>query len=319
MNKPALVLSTAIALPASAVWAAGPDPFTIAPAPASAYQLGQLYSSLFSSQISLPYVNQPNGAATLFAAVDRQSALFDKVRNGMTFSYALDDYGLPQKDPRGFEPFGANFIEHGRRFLSSAEFEQKMGRAVGIVSVGMLRESGALLGNVQGRAVALNVSPTTTFTSVSAGYALTEGSSLVAMATSGRTAGFGSADSLMSQVSAVRTVAYSVGFSTSRVWRPQDRLGLTFSIPARVTSGDGALSGSVTQVIDGGVLSYSTQTLNLRPTATERNTELTYTTMFGKDGRLGKVTGAVMWRINPGHDATAPSDWLIGVRYGRNF
>ncbi len=318
MNKSALVLSTALALPASTVWASGADPFSIALTPLPVDQMARLYPPL-SGQISLPYVNQPNGVVTLFAAVERQAALFEQARSSMMLNYALDDTALWQQDPRGLDPYAASFTEHSRRFLSSAEFEQKMGRAVGVVSVGMLRENAALLGSVQGRAVALNVSPTTTFTALSAGYALTEHSALVAMATSGRTAGFGSADSLLAQVSAVRTVAYSVGFSSSRLWRQQDRLGLTLSIPARVTSGDGPVSGSVVQSTDGGVLSYSTQSLNLRPTATERDTELTYTTMFGKDGRLGKLTGAVMWRINPGHDAMAPSDWLIGVRYGCSY
>lgn len=206
--------------------------------------------------------------------------------------------------------------EHAKRFLTSAEFEQKLGRAVGIVSVGMLREKGSTLGVQQGQALALNARPTTTFTSVSAGYALTPSSSLVAMASYGKTDGFGSADSLMAQVSTVRTVAYSMGYARNRLWSDDDRLGLTFAIPARVRSGALEAGGASVQT---GTLSYAAPLLNLRPTATERDLEMTYSTPFGKDGRLGKVTGAVMFRVNPGHDASARSDWLTGVRYSRGF
>jgi hypothetical protein len=335
--------------------------------------------------------SQGASATTLFAAVDRQAALVEKVQDGVTLSYAPDGsaMALSQKTARGteigfgaggmsgkffgleasgltplelnqsgkfnapyyamlkdashagvsfavgggsrlrfgavsesavtVERFGPNFNEHNQRFLSSAEWEQKLGRAVGILSVGVLRENGSMLGSVQGQAMALNARPTTTFTSVSLGYALTASSSLVAMASSGRTAGFGNADSLISQVSAVRTTAYSIGLATSRIFNNQDRFGLAFSVPARVRSGDVILSGSVAQNSDSGALSFGSQVLNLRPTAIERDTELTYSTMFGRDGRLGKVTGAIMWRINPGHDATARPDWLMGVRYGKAF
>jgi hypothetical protein len=427
MNQSALVLSLAAICAVDAAWAAGPDPLSVTPAPTAAIRNGGPSVSWPAHYASQSWANQQivvagaapikvtgvddfgrgytvdlgrnvqsstsqgAGATALFAAMDRQAALIEKVQDGVALSYAPDGsaMALSQKNARGTEfgfgaggmsgkffgleasgmvplalnqsgkfnapyytmlkdashagvsfamgrgarlrfgavsesgvtteLFGPTFNERNKRFLSSAEFEQKLGRAVGIVSVGVLRENGSMLGSVQGQAFALNASPTTTFTSISAGYALSPSSSLVAMASYGRTAGFGNADSLISQVSTVRTVAYSVGFASSRIWSKQDRFGLTFSIPARVKSGDIQLTSSVAQIRDSGALSFGIQTLNLRPTAIERDTEMTYSTMFGKDGRLGKVTGAVMWRINPGHDATARPDWLIGVRYGVGF
>lgn len=210
-------------------------------------------------------------------------------------------------------------IERNRRFLTSGEFEQKMGRAVGIVSVGLLRENGSLLGSQQGAALALNASPMTTFTSISAGYSLTPSSSLVAMASSGRTAAVGNSDSLISQVSTVHTVAYSVGFAASQLWSRSDRFGLTLSVPARVRDGNIRLYGPVSQNMDTGGLNYASQNLNLRPTAIERDLEMSYSTAFGRNGKNGKLTGAMMLRVNPGHDGSAPSDWMIGLRYGRGF
>ncbi|SFL81729.1 hypothetical protein [Rugamonas rubra] len=224
---------------------------------------------------------------------------------------------LSASSPRA-DPLGLLVGEHGKRFLSSAEFEQKMGRAVGIVSFGMLRESGSLLGSQQTQALALKTSPTTVFTSLSVGYALSPNSSLVAMASSGRTAGFGGADSLIGQVTSVRTVAYSVGWSRTQLWHRSDRLGLTLSVPAMVRDSTLQLGGQLAPT-GRAALGYDSRTLNLRPTAVERDLELSYARVLGYQGRQGKLTGALMLRVNPGHDATARPDLLIGVRYSFGF
>jgi hypothetical protein len=252
-------------------------------------------------------IMQAANADTLFAAINRQSALIDKVQNsGPLLRLGTSD------NPLVPEPFWMLTSERNKRFLTSAEFEQKMGRAVGIVTVGILREDGVTLGNQQGLALTLNASPTTTFTSLSAGYALTRDSAILATASTGRTAGFSTTDGLISQVTSVRTTSYSVGFAASRIWNDQDRLALTLSMPSRVTSGSVQLSSALTQNIDAGAL-------NLRPTATERDLELTYSRSFGLDGKQGRLTSGIMWRQNPGHDATAKPDFLIGVRFARGF
>ena len=210
---------------------------------------------------------------------------------------------------------GQAFSEHGKRSLLSAEFEHRAGPALAIVSFGMLQESGALLGSQQEHALALNATPKTAFATLSAAYSLTPTSALVAMASSGKSAGFANADSLVSQVSAVATVACSVGLSASQLLSRQDRFGLSVSMPPKVTSGSMSLTGAVAQRPDGS-LSYATQTLNLRPTGTEKDLELSYASPIGKAGKLSSV---MMWRQNPGHDASAPLDRLLGVRYNSVF
>lgn len=252
-------------------------------------------------------IMQAANADTLFFALDRQSAMIDKVqaRGPMLRLGASDQRLVP-------EPFWMPTSERNKRFLTSAEFEQKIGRAVGIVTVGILRENGVTLGNQQGLALTLNASPTTTFTSLSAGYALTNDTALLATVSSGRTAGFSSTDGLIAQVTSVRTTSYSVGLATRSVWHDRDRLALSLSMPSRVTSGSVQLSSALTQNIDAG-------SLNLRPSARERDLELTYSRTFGLDGKQGKLTSGVMWRQNPGHDASARPDWMIGVRFSRGF
>ncbi len=201
------------------------------------------------------------------------------------------------------------------RSLSSAELEQRFGPVLAIVNVGVLREHGSLLGSQQSEALALNAPSRTAFASVSAAYSLTPTMALVGMASVGRTAGFSNTNSLVSNVSSVKTVSASVGWSARGVWDKADRFGLSWSMPAKVTQGALSLTGALAQD-DNGVLSDGTRLLNLRPSATEHDLEMSYTRPLG---RQGKLSGGLMLRLHPGHDVAAPKDVLMGVRYARAF
>jgi hypothetical protein len=287
--------------------------------------VGAAASDPFPSPSLPPAFEKRASSSLLFDAADRQSALSEQVQarnDGQSRIFSGGPrlhFGALPDNLALLDPLGPMLNEHSRRFLSSAEFEKKIGRAVGIVTIGILRENGTALGTQQTPTLSSYVRPTTTFTSASLGYALSARSSLMAMASYGRTEGIGTPDSLIAQVSSVRTVAFSVGVATREVFNNHDRFAVTFSIPAKVRSGTLQFSGPALQSGDAGAPVYGAPTLNLRPTATERDLEFGYTTMFGKDGRLGKVTGAVMLRVNPGHDANARPDWLTGVRYSYGF
>jgi hypothetical protein len=304
MNKLSLALAMVVAPLAGEAGAAASDPFGAQPAS--------------------PGFEKRANAALLFDAADRQAAFADSLQSEGAQRYAafagtprLHFGALP--DNMGLlDPLGPMLNEHSKRFLSSAEFEKKMGRAIGILTIGVLRETGSVLGTQHSPALALNTRPTTTFTSLSLGYALSPRSSLMAMASYGKTDGIGSPDSLLSQVTSVRTVAFSVGYVRRQLFTSNDRFAVTLSIPAKVRNGSLEYSGPV-QAGDPGAPAFGAPTLNLRPTATERDLEFGYTTMFGRDGRHGKLTGAVMLRVNPGHDANARPDWLTGVRYSYGF
>ncbi|SDH31576.1 MULTISPECIES: hypothetical protein [unclassified Duganella] len=233
----------------------------------------------------------------LFAATDRQAALAEALRADATPRLRLAVQPAPLFEARG------------QRYLSSAEFEQKMGR--GIVTVGLLRESGGAPG-MQSMSMLLSTRPATRFTSLSLGYALAPHSALVAMVSYGKTAGIGSPDSLLAQMSAVRTLAYSAGLVQRQLFSGNDRLALTWSMPARVRSGS-------LEYNDRAPLAAAVAGLNLRPTATEHDLEFSYTRAYGRDGSHGRLTGALMWRMNPGHDANARPDLLMGVRYSYGF
>jgi hypothetical protein len=202
-----------------------------------------------------------------------------------------------------------------KRTLISAEYEHRSGRAVALFSIGLLRESGSLLGSMHGNELAHKTSARTAFSSISLAYALTPRLSLVGMAAAGRSSGVDLADGTQVAAAGVRTVAYSMGLSARRLWRANDRLSLTLTVPTMVTHGATGFGGAVSQRDDGS-LAFSTRTLNLAPSATERDLEMTYARELGRHER---VAGTVLMRLNPGHDAATPRQLLIGVRYGRRF
>ena len=204
---------------------------------------------------------------------------------------------------------------YAKRALLSVEFEQRAGDALAIVSAGVLRESGSLLGTVHGNAMSPAGSARTTFAALSLGYALTPRWSVVGMASAGRTQGIDLAEHLGSPRASVSTAALSVGLSGHQLWERGDRIGLTLTIPNKVTQGAGSLSGAVLHREEG-MLSYTARNLNLAPNATERDLELSYSRRAGEQGR---VAAAMMLRMHPGHDAATPHELLLGLRYSRKF
>jgi hypothetical protein len=300
--------------------------FSLTLATASLLGADALAADQLTPPSTFPWYEPRASATLLFDSADRQTALAETLQQAGTRRFSAVT-GMPQlhfgalpDNLSLLDPLGPVLNERGKRWLSSADFEKKMGRGTGILTLGILREAGGAPGMQQSMSMMLNTRPTTTFTSLSLGYALTSRSALMAMASYGKTEGIGSPDSLLAQVSSVRTVAYSVGYVRRQWLAENDRLALTLSIPARVRTGSLEYSGGpVTADATPGAAALGVPTLNLRPTATERDLEFSYTRLFGREGSKGRLTGALMWRVNPGHDANAPADALMGVRYSYGF
>lgn len=280
-------------------------------------------SDPFALPQTSPLFEKRADTALLFEAADRQAALADSLHSEPRYAAFTGaprlHFGALPSNLALLDPLGPLLNEHSKRFLSSAEFEKKMGRGTSILTFGILREYGGAPGSQHSMSMMLNTRPTTRFTSLSLGYALSPTSSLMAMASYGKTEGIGTPDSLLSQVSSVRTVAYSVGYVKRQLFSTNDRLAFTLSIPAKVRTGSLDYSSALSQSVDPGTASLGAPRLNLRPTATERDLEFGYTRFLGREGSKGRVTGALMYRLNPGHDANAKPDLLMGVRYSYGF
>lgn len=254
------------------------------------------------SKFNAPYFNLVKGAmhvGSSFALNDNTKIRFGGLSESSTFAYKngqqLDRSSLAD------------------RTLASAEIEHRSGNALGIVSFGVMQERGSVLGSISSDAYAFSARPRTAFTSLSGGYSFSSRLSLAAIASYGVTSGFNNSDSLVTRASSARTASYSLGLSAKDVWNGDNRIGLSFSMPTKIISGDMTLSGAVSQNLDGS-LNTGSQVMYLRPEATEHDLELTYSTVAGKEG---KFLAAAMLRMNPGHDAASPRDVVLGVRYSR--
>src|SRR5574343_1278125 len=117
----------------------------------------------------------------------------DSVLEGSTARLQLGSLPAPLAP---LDPLGPTLNAPGQRFLTSAEFERKMGAAVGIVSIGVLREGAGVTGPQQSPALAMYTRPSTSFTAATLGYALTPHSAVTDMVSAARTEGLGAPDSL---------------------------------------------------------------------------------------------------------------------------
>lgn len=198
-----------------------------------------------------------------------------------------------------------------RRLLFNTEIQRHYGNALAAVTIGLLQE------NATPNAYRLNDSPAihlpqTAFVALSAAYAFDQRLSIGAQASYGKSVNL---SGLTMHKDTLNTVAYAIELRANTIWQRGDQIGLSLSIPTKVTSGDIKLTNSLTP---GSELpfGYETKILNMRPSATERNWELSYTNTVGKDATL--VFGLRL-RLNPGHDASAPSSRGIGVRFSQRF
>jgi hypothetical protein len=61
---------------------------------------------------------------------------------------------------------------------------------------------------------------------------------------------------------------------------------------------------------------YGTRTVSLKPTARELLAEARYSTHLSSNSTLSAVAA---YRQNPDHDASAPAQTALGVRYNLSF
>jgi len=133
------------------------------------------------------------------------------------------------------------------------------------------------------------------------------------MATLGRTAAYDNAStSLIDGASASKSMAWSLGLSRQDILRHGDKLGFTLSMPLRTGSGTMQMTTAVAQSQLDGSLQYATQSVSLQPTGMERDMELAYSTPMRFGGQLSALLQA---KLQPGHDAQAPTQVGLGVKY----
>jgi subtilisin family serine protease len=203
------------------------------------------------------------------------------------------------------------------RTLATMEVQKSFGDITSVVTIGQLQENNSVLGMTGTGALGLGTRSNTTFVTLAASMPVATKTTFSAMATMGRTAGFDNASaSMIDGVSASRSAAWSLGLARQDILRDGDKLGLTLSMPLRTTSGTMQMTTAVSQSQEDGALQYATQSVSLRPTGMERDMELAYSTPMRSGGQLSALVQA---KFQPGHDAQAPTQLGLGVKYVLSF
>ena len=116
------------------------------------------------------------------------------------------------------------------------------------------------------------------------------------------------------------TASRASGFGVAAVWSrlrdARDRLILSLSSPLRADSG--ALRYAVISAVDPdtGFATTSTQTVQARPNGREKLAELRYALPLSQRSMVQFTMAA---RLQPDHDADAPTQKLLAVRYLASF
>jgi hypothetical protein len=157
----------------------------------------------------------------------------------------------------------------------------------------------------------------TTFMTLAASKPVAERTYLSAMVSVGHTgATHNSAASLIDSISASQTLAWSVGLARTDLIRNGDQLGLSVAMPLRTQTGSMQVTTATAQSQEDGSLSYATQTLALSPSGQEKDIELAYARPMAFGGKLSAMAQV---KLEPGHDAQAPAQLGVGVKYQLEF
>lgn len=121
---------------------------------------------------------------------------------------------------------------------------------------------------------------------------------------------------MLVDATSVRSKGFGVGLIRADTWRAGDRLSLMVNAPLRASAG--TLGYQVIDSVnpDDGTPHYAMHTVQLRPQAREWIAEVRYQARLSAHSTL---TAAAAHRQNPDHDATAPSQLALGLRYQWSF
>lgn len=214
-----------------------------------------------------------------------------------------------------YAPSG-NEHEAGSSNLWTAELSQQTASRYLSVSVTQLHEDESLLGSQQDALFGLNTTAVTTAASIQGAWRLAPGLAFAGRYTVGYTPAVeADGNSLVTDISDVRTEAFALGLVQADAMRKGDRLSLTLSQPLRASSGTMRFDLPVGNDAEG-QMQYGAHALDLKTSGRELRTELNYVTPLGREQELGV---SLAHRNQPDHDARAPDDNMIALRWRMRF
>ncbi len=182
--------------------------------------------------------------------------------------------------------------------------------------LGLLSETGSVLGAVSRGALEIGTAATTAFTGAKIDYALGDKALLFARGSYGVTNVTGSTRSILGDVSNLKSYSYLVGIKGQGLAFDNDQISFTFSQPLRLSSGFATVSNVTHRDYETGQFTTSYNRISLNPTGTERDFELAYSLngIYGTNLKLN-----VLHQLNPGHIKSIRSATSVLFRIGSAF
>lgn len=201
--------------------------------------------------------------------------------------------------------------------MALLELQQQSNDTVWVLSLGQLQEQQSVLGAQGAGALALNANPSTRFVTLASSHQWSARTALSAMVSWGFTDAYqNTGGSLIDGADPSTSLAWSLGLRQTDVWRTGDQIGLSVAMPARTTNGQMRVTTATEQDANDGHLIYTQHSLDLAPSGIERRLELSYMRPFGPLAALGAIAQLL---LDPNHDANAPAQTVVGMRYTARF
>lgn len=194
-----------------------------------------------------------------------------------------------------------------------AQIEKRSENGKFSLTASSLKESDSLLGGTSSGLFAIG-NTTTLGVTASGAYRIGNKTWLAGLASYGVSSASGGSG-IVSGTSGIETTAFSAGVMHQDAFRVGDSTGFFVSQPLKVVKGNLLMDKPVDVSVTGDVL-FSQTHVNLAPTATEVDFETNYTTRLDN---TSSISGAVIYRLNPGHDAKAADDAMFALRWVKEF
>ena len=183
------------------------------------------------------------------------------------------------------------------------------------LQLGGTLEGDRLLGSEGGGALDLPPTSTTLFAGLAGTLYLDYGLELFGQASLGLTDPDSAAESLLRNVSALRSSSFGIGFARRELFSPGDRFTVAVSQPLRVDAGTAVFDRPVGWTPDGSVLRRP-ERISLEPEGREVDIEFDYRLHMGSNASI-----SLNWltQYEPRHDQDASPTHTLAIKLRREF
>lgn len=184
------------------------------------------------------------------------------------------------------------------------------------IDLGVMNEVGSVLGAVSTGVLKIGDGARTGFVGTKFNYTLSDNSMIYGRASYGITDVDTVGASLFGNISTLKSHSYLLGIKSMGLMRGDDQISLTFSQPLKLSSGNATISNVAERNYINNSYAMSFNRVNLGPSGTERDIELSYSIANFYGARL-QVN--LLHQIHPGHVKSIKGATSLLLRLGSNY